>query len=148
MNTERRIALVGCVKTKRSGVHPARDLYVSPLFLRRRAFVEAARLPWFILSAKHGLVAPEAELRKYEMTLNTMSAADRRAWGARVLGQLREQLGDLDGLTFEFHAGARYVEALEQGLGEAGARIDVPTEGLTMGRQLAWYTEHTRKAER
>src|SRR4051812_48768416 len=32
--------LVGCVKTKRTSAAPARDLYVSPLFAKRRAYAE------------------------------------------------------------------------------------------------------------
>jgi hypothetical protein len=137
--TAGRIALVGCVKKKREGTHPARDLYVSPLFAKRRAHVEAAGMPWFILSAEHGLVDPATRIAWYDRTLNTMSAEERRAWGERVLRQLREQVGDLRGITFELHAGARYVDAIAEGLRAAGATIKLPTAGLSLGRQLAWY---------
>ncbi len=139
-----RIALVGCVKTKRKGTFPARDLYVSPLFLKRRAYVEATGVRWWILSAEHGLVAPMTNLRDYERTLNRMSAADRRSWGERVLRQLRAELGSLDGYTFEVHAGSHYVAAIAAGLRAAGATIDLPTAGLGLGQQLAWYGRNKR----
>lgn len=137
--TGRRIALVGCVKSKRRGTHPARDLYTSALFTKRRAFVEARGLPWFVLSALHGLVAPDDRIAHYDKTLNRMSVRDRAAWGQMVVRQLEERLGPVAGTTFEVHAGARYVEAIEPLLRTAGAVIHVPTAGKRMGEQLRWY---------
>lgn len=139
-----RIALVGCVKSKRPGTHPARDLYISPLFTKRRAYVEAAGLPWWVLSAKHGLVAPNLPIHHYDQTLNRMGIAERRAWGERVLDQLRRELGDLGRYTVEIHAGSRYVDAIAPGLAEAGARIVVPTAHLGLGQQLAFYDKERR----
>jgi hypothetical protein len=37
----------------------ARDLYRSPLFRKERAYAEQSGVPWFILSAEHGLGAPD-----------------------------------------------------------------------------------------
>lgn len=135
----RRIALVGCVKSKRNGTFRARDLYVSALFRKRRAYVEAAGLRWWILSAKHGLVRPDEPLAKYDETLNDMSSIERHAWGEQVLDQLRRELPNLDGWTIEIHAGARYVDAIRPGLLEQGARVMVPTAGKGLGEQLAFY---------
>ncbi len=41
---------------------PAKDLYVSALFDKERAYAERTGIPWFILSAQHGLVAPDEVL--------------------------------------------------------------------------------------
>ena len=49
-----RIGLVGCVKTKGPEAAPAGDLYVSPLFVGRRRYVEAPCDRWFILSGLRG----------------------------------------------------------------------------------------------
>ena len=54
-----RVGLVGCVKKKGSSPAPAGDLYISPLFIGRRRFVEASCDRWFILSALHGLLDPD-----------------------------------------------------------------------------------------
>jgi hypothetical protein len=135
-----RIGLVGCVKGKRLQAAPARDLYSSDLFLGRRAFVERTCERWFILSALHGLVAPSRVLEPYDRTLKDASAAERRAWSALVVEDLKRTLGNLDGLTFEVHAGTEYREyGLRQGLEREGARIEVPARGLRMGEQLAFY---------
>ena len=53
------LLLVACVKEKLAAPAAARDLYVSPLFKKEREYAERAGLPWFILSAEHGLVAPD-----------------------------------------------------------------------------------------
>ncbi len=135
----RRVALVGCVRSKRTGTHPARDLFVSALFGRRRAHVEAAGLRWWILSARHGLVRPDEPLAPYNETLNDMSSIEREAWGEKVLAQLHSELPDLDGYTVEIHAGGRYVDAIRPGLLEQGAGVMVPTAGMGLGAQLAFY---------
>lgn len=43
------VLLMGCVKTKRDRPAPARELFTSPLFVRRLAYAEAVGRPWFIL---------------------------------------------------------------------------------------------------
>src|SRR5688500_17977583 len=103
-----RIGLVGCVKGKGPLPAPAADLYVSPLFLGRRRFVEQSCDRWFILSALHGLVGPDEVVAPYDCSLLGSSAADRRAWTQRILSSIDEVLGDVGGVMFEVHAGAAY----------------------------------------
>ncbi len=55
--------LVSCVKTKRNTLAPARDLYVSPWFLKARDLVERTGDSWRILSTQHGLLHPDEEVR-------------------------------------------------------------------------------------
>lgn len=135
-----RIGLVGCVKSKRGSAAPAADLYTSALFLGRRRWVEAGCSRWYILSAKHGLIPPEVVLDPYDETLTTKGSRDRRAWADRVLTQLRNALGDIGQYDFEIHAGAAYSDyGLRSGLASTGAGVMLPTEGLSLGRQLAFY---------
>jgi hypothetical protein len=54
-----RVALVSCVKSKRTSESPARDLYTSPLFTKMRRYAEQHAEAWFILSAEHGVLAPD-----------------------------------------------------------------------------------------
>jgi hypothetical protein len=142
---ERVIGLVGCVKSKRAIPAPAKDLYVSTLFRGRRRYVEATCDSWFILSAAHGVVAPDDVLAPYDVTLTTASRAERRAWSTNVLDQLRGRLGALGGYRFEIHAGAAYTDfGLVEGLRRTGATVDMPAEGLGIGRQLRLYQEGPR----
>ena len=135
-----RIGLVGCVKSKLTHAAPAADLYTSPLFRGRRAYVGRSCERWLVLSALHGAVRPDVVLEPYDVTLNDASRAERRAWASRVLGQLEGELGSLRGLTFEIHAGANYTDwGLVEGLRERGATVEQPLAGLSLGQQLAFY---------
>jgi hypothetical protein len=144
-NVVMRIGLVGCVATKANEPRPARDLYISPLFRGRRTYVERTCERWFILSAKHGLVSPERVLEPYDETLRGISAQARRRWSQGVLAKLQRSVGHLGGHTFEIHAGVDYRNfGLVAGLHAKGAKVDIPTEGLRQGEQLAFYNAGAR----
>ena len=135
-----RIGLVGCVKDKAQVARPARDLYVSPLFRGRRAYVERTCDRWFILSALHGLVDPSQLLEPYDKTLAETPSTLRREWSRRVLAALEHASGELGSHTFEIHAGAAYRGyGLVDGLRARRAVVEIPTAGLSIGHQLAFY---------
>jgi hypothetical protein len=133
------VVLVGCAKQKRVTAAPAQDLYTSPLFRKSRAYAESTGVPWFVLSAKHGLVGPETVLEPYDVTLSRTSREYRREWARRVARQLDEACGSLDGRSIEIHAGAAYTTALRALLESRGAVVAEPLQGLRQGERLAWY---------
>jgi hypothetical protein len=134
----KKIALVACVSKKDTRPRPAGYLYASPWFEKASAYVRRSADAWYILSAKHGLVAPEQVIEPYNQTLNTMPAADRRAWADRVSVELRKILKPGD--TVIVLAGQRYREHLIQPIRSLGCRVEVPMEGLPIGKQLQWLT--------
>ncbi|MFZ6005759.1 MAG: DUF6884 domain-containing protein [Actinomycetota bacterium] len=137
-----RIGLVGCVKQKASRAMPAADLYESTLFEGRRAFVKLSCDRWWILSAEHGLVHPASVLEPYDRALKDMGRAERRAWSEHVLRSLDDAEGDLDGAVVEIHAGAEYRDfGVTDGLRRRGCQVEVPTEGMRIGRQLQFYAQ-------
>jgi len=142
------VVLVGCVKTKLDRGAPAKDLYVSDYFQKMRAYAEGAGVPWFILSAEHGLVGPEDWLEPYERYLPDASREYRRAWGQNVAAQLTEAMGPLDGVVVDIHAGSAYVESAEEALRSLGAVVVDQLHGLSFGRRLSWYLQHGSGARR
>ncbi len=138
------VILVGCVKGKLSHAAPARELYTSDLFRKRKAYAESRRCPWFILSAEHGLVRPDQLLAPYDRALKSQSVEYRRAWGERVATRLHEELDGLQGHVVEVHAGAAYADAIRTGCERAGAVVVTPLAGLSQGQQLAWYLRDFR----
>ncbi|WKW98892.1 MULTISPECIES: DUF6884 domain-containing protein [Rhodococcus] len=136
------LLLVTCVKSKLKVPAAAKDLYVSALFTRQRAYAESRGLPWFILSAEHGLVAPEEWLAPYERYLPDTPAAYRAAWGRWVAERLDLLGGPLPGTVVEIHAGAPYVQALSPHLVAKGASVVTPLDGLSLGQRLGWYAAH------
>jgi len=118
----------------------ARDLYCSDLFEKSRDFVERQRAQWFILSAKYGLVAPDEVVEPYNETLKDKTADERRRWASEVMQNLRAHC--TPGTTVVFLAGERYREFLVPALQELGSSIEIPMEGLRIGEQLGWLTNH------
>lgn len=132
------IHLVACVGAKRSVRSPAKDLYTSPWFVKARRVVESRGGPWFILSAKHGLVHPERRIAPYDTTLNDSSTGERRAWAHRVLVDLLPQVER--GSRVTLLAGVRYREYLIPILRACDIEVSVPMIGLGIGEQLAWLS--------
>lgn len=132
----RTIYLVSCVSKKQDIPCEARELYQSDWFKKARAYVEARGMPWFILSAKHGLVRPEEVIAPYEQTLNKMPVIERRAWAEGVGRKLADHVSKDDEVVIL--AGARYREFLMPTLRELAGSVQVPMAGKRIGEQLSW----------
>lgn len=134
------LVLIGCVKSKLPGSHRARDLYTSPLFRGRVAHAASTATPWWVLSAKYGLVDPDDVIEDYDVTLDDANLATRTEWANRVLASIDQRIGSIAGKLVEIHAGDQYRDrSLIRGLEARGATVSVPLLGLGFGRQLAWY---------
>ena len=135
------IGLVGCVKEKRSIPCAARDLYTSTLFAGRRRDVERSCDQWWILSAQHGLIQPSQTLAPYDLALKGQTRAALRSWAAWVLTTFDTFVDAAPGDLIEFHAGAEYRDfGLAAGLQQRGLVVVNPTQGLSFGQQLAFYS--------
>ena len=90
----------------------------------------------------HGLVSPEEVFEPYDVTLKNANRAERREWSDKVLARLDQQVGLRPGDVVEIHAGSEYRDfGLSQGLRHRGVAVVVPAEGMTLGRQLAFYRD-------
>lgn len=144
------LVLVGCVKTKHAAPSAAKDLYKSPLWRCRRAYAESLGCPWYILSAKYGLLDPEERIETYDLALKDLRAKCRREWSSRVLDELKRRVPSVRNKVIEIHAGAAYIQyGLEEGLGTAGAVVHRPLARVSgVGRQQGWYQERLRGGRR
>jgi hypothetical protein len=116
-----------------SGVHgpapvPVAALFRSPGFASARAHAERSGLPWFVLSAKHGLLDPDDVVSPYDVQIDERSASYRAAWAEWVVAQLSERVA-LDGVTVEVHGGVDFAQPLRQPLSRRGAALDLPLPG-------------------
>ena len=138
----KKIALVACVSRKNSIPMPARDLCISDWFRKASAYAMRVADEWYILSAKYGLVAPDTVIEPYDEPLNRMSAAARRAWARRVSKDLGRVLQPGDQVVFL--AGIKYRENLIDPIREMGCSVEIPMEGLGIGKQLRWLKQQLR----
>jgi hypothetical protein len=132
----RKIVLISCVSKKRSYKSKAKDLYLSPLFIKSLKYAYKLKPDTiFILSAKYGLLDLNMEIEPYNLTLNSMSASNVKLWADKVLRQL-SALSDFTQDHFIFLAGMKYRKHLMPHL----RSIDVPLKGLTIGKQLQFLS--------
>ena len=107
---------------------PVAILFRSPQFASARARAERSGFPWFVLSAKHGLLDPSDVISPYQVQIDERSASYRAAWGEWVVAQLSERV-PLEGVTVEVHGGVDFAQPLRQPLSRRGASLDLPLPG-------------------
>lgn len=117
------VILIGGGRAQLSEPTVACDLYVSPLFARRRARAEASGLPWFVVSGRWGLLDPGDVLAPYSFSLAEQSVSYQRAWGRFVAEQLSLVSSVGRGDIVEICAGAAYAAALTAPIEYLGARV-------------------------
>jgi hypothetical protein len=127
-----KIVLVSCVKSKLNHPAKAKDLYTSTLFHSNLEYAHLLKPDAiYILSAKFGLLDLDQIISPYEMTLNTMTVIEKKAWSKRVLDSLFQKT-DLKSDLFIFLAGMNYRKYLLPEL----KHYEVPLQGLSFGEQL------------
>lgn len=141
-----KIILVSCVSKKSRVAKPACELYESPFFIKARKFAVRARVPWYILSAKYGLLDPEVLIEPYEQTLNQMSKRERTEWAEMVIHQIEHR--NIRPAVVTILAGARYREYIVPYLLRNSIAVEIPMEGLRIGQQLAWLDKNTHESPR
>ena len=123
-----RIVLIGSSGATAAAPDAAGRLFGSVGFARAREHAVHSRLPWFVLSAKHGLLEPEDVVAPYDLELGDASTVYRSAWGEWVAAQLGERV-QLAGATVEVHGGVDFAQPLRQPLARRGAALELPLPG-------------------
>jgi hypothetical protein len=128
--------LVSCCGQKLDSAAPAQRLYCSQWFNKAKAYAVSKRRPWFILSARYGLVSPDQLIEPYNRRLDELKPAQRIAWARVIAHELFPQLGQF--ARVELLAGVDYRKHLVGELERRQVQVDVPMAGLGIGEQLQW----------
>jgi hypothetical protein len=120
-----RVLLIGSSGGMGSAPRPAADLFESPGFARARDAAVRSGLPWFVLSAKHGLLDPDDVVGPFDVLLGDRTAGYRSAWAEWVVVQLADRVR-LPGVTVEVHGGIDFAQALRSPLARRGATLEIP----------------------
>lgn len=129
------IALIACSAKKLDRRAPARELYRGTLFRYSVRYAETVlQIPWYVLSAKWGLVAPDEELEPYDDTLRGAKKLSKRVWALDVAKSLDEPGLNTPGQTWIMLAGRDYRDQLYPVL---RGTIEVPLRGLGIGQQVS-----------
>lgn len=133
------IVLISCVAKKLGVPSQAKDMYISPLF--KGAYKYAKKLnadQIYILSAKYGLLDETTVIQPYNETLNTKTEKEIREWATNVYHSLCK-VSDTNLDEYVFLAGKKYRKYLVSYL----RKTEIPLQGLSIGKQLAFYKENT-----
>lgn len=122
------IVLVACCATKLDHAAEARDLYVSDLFKKARAYAELIGESWLILSAKHGILKPGKVIEPYDEFLCDKSPRELAAW----IELVRKQWWNGEHRPVVLLAGAAYRAAFE------GIAHTAPMARMGIGQQKQW----------
>jgi hypothetical protein len=118
---------------------PAQEQDGSPLFLKRLRYAQGMGKPYYVYSAKHGLVDPNEMIHAHDVVMDDLSPNERQALGQNAVARLKNDRGQLDGVIVEVHGSKSSIAALNPYFSAEGARMLTPTDNMTMPEQLDWY---------
>lgn len=103
-------ALVQCGSSKKDGTHPARELYDSTYFEKKREFADELTDEWWILSAKYGVLDPDTVIEDYDTTVDEV---DTDTWLGQVEHRLTDRLQNRTDGTLWVLVGTDYLETTD-----------------------------------
>jgi hypothetical protein len=136
-----KLALIACSATKLDRPAPAGELYQGQLFRKAMTYAKRRCNVIRIISAKHGIVAPDVVLEPYDVTVADMTYAQRKGWSGRLRGQLEREGFKDDNTHILFLCGKLYTEGVQGRYRYAHYRSEAPLSGKGIGEQLAWLTQ-------
>jgi hypothetical protein len=137
------IILVACGSRKFAHKSEAQYIYTSPLFRKSRNYARNSGRPWYILSGKHGLLCPTSIIEPYDLPLKRLDNEQQKKWAENVLKSLKKI--EIKGNRIIFLAGKIYRKNLVPALQEQGCLIEIPLEGMAIGKQIKWLTSRLDK---
>lgn len=111
MNSQR-IALVACVKEKKTERCEAKQMYVSSAFESWMRYADSwGATQVYILSGKYGILELDEAIDPYDFNLNIQSSQKRRLWAKEVIDSLGQKVS-LKEDTFLVLSNSVYAEYL------------------------------------
>ncbi len=133
----KKIVLISCVSKKLDCKAKAKNIYISNLFKKNIKYAGSLNPDRiYILSAKHGLLNLNKEIKPYDQTLNRMHSESIKKWAHKVLRNLKK-VADLNNDEFIFLAGEKYRKYLIPFI----KNYEIPMKGLPIGKQLKFLKD-------
>jgi hypothetical protein len=117
------VILLGSIGDRVNVPAPAKEVYREVSFQLSRLDAELSGSEWFVLSAEHGLLAPNEWMSPDSRTLADMEPTYRMVWASWVVARLQSMVGSLDGLIVRVDAPSAFVGPLFSELQDIGAAV-------------------------
>ncbi|HII92747.1 MAG TPA: hypothetical protein HA262_11460 [Methanosarcina sp.] len=129
----KQIVIISCGKSKNKvSKCMAKDAYNGRSFLLKREYAELSSVPWFILSAKYGLIRPKRIINpNYDKTVS--SAKDISELASKIKKQVSQYPEFFTAKDILFLGPEAYVKALNTAFSK-NKNILHPTKGLNQGK--------------
>lgn len=123
----------------------AQELYCSERFLLSRELAKDATM-WFIISARHGLVAPETFLEPYDTSLSSLNDRKKREWHRELVKALRQHLTPKTRLLAL--GDAEYFSSILTFCKKHRQRIYVPFSHVPTEKWICWLKMAQKSSKR
>jgi hypothetical protein len=122
------VVLIGSSGGHAAGPMPVARLFESPHFAAARDEAIRSGHPWFVLSAKHGLLDPDDVVGPFDVQIGDRASGYRATWGEWVVAQLADRVRLQDAVV-EVHGGVDFAQPLRSPLARRGATLEIPLPG-------------------
>lgn len=145
--TDKHLIIIPCVKSKIwdriSDARPtaAKDAYYGGYFEGNREYAMRFGVPWFVFSAKYGLLAPDDLIENYNRTFK-LPVPD-----CVTVPTIKSQIARRGLGRFPFCiglGGAHYLSRLRAAFDGTGVRLIFPFKGLPIGKAMHAVREAIR----
>ncbi|MBC7630606.1 DUF6884 domain-containing protein [Aeromicrobium sp.] len=117
------IVLLGSVGERVNVPAPAKEVFRDVSFQLSRVNAELSGSEWFVLSAEHGLLAPDEWVSPDSRTLAEMDPDYRIVWASWVVARLQSLTGSLEGMHVRLDAPDAFIDPLFADLQNVGAVV-------------------------
>lgn len=131
------VLLVCCGRRKGTGTRRAAELYISPRVRLATRVARAVGKPFWIVSAKHGLLDPDRLVSPYDLSLDHLESRDLDWWRARLKEDLlRSYPSNIP--RFVVLGSGEYANQIRHTLEDLRCSVETPIAGLPINLQLSW----------
>lgn len=120
-----RVVLIGSSGQMAVEPGPAGQMFTSSGFAHAREYAGRCGYPWFVLSAKHGLLDADDVVGPFDLQFGDQPVGYRTAWGEWVAVQLADRVR-LQDVVVEVHGGVDFAQPLRKPLARRGAALELP----------------------
>jgi hypothetical protein len=132
-----RVVLIASSGATAGQPQPVARLFESAGFAVAREHAVRSGHPWFVLSAKHGLLDPDDIVGPFDVQIGDQASGYRTTWGEWVVAQLAARV-QLQDAVVEVHGGVDFAQPLRAPLARRGAVLDIPLPGAWRESDPGW----------
>lgn len=127
------VVLISCGKEKRQWSCRASEMYCSERFISAKQFAQQQNYDWYVISAKHGLLHPDAMIEPYDLSILNFTDNEKNLWAEKITNDIFK-LHELS-TKIMILADNNYSNALAYKLNKKGYSVILPFNEIDYTQQ-------------